>query len=70
MTLPDRPVVGDIIRNQCSMPGGYHLELQVVRVTWYWQATTHEWKMDVELHLIPSRWESVRHFTSWYEDKK
>lgn len=64
-----RPICGDIITSSTG------LELQVVRVShvtkYKEDSTTNGWSdsLDVELHLIPSRFENISSFEKWYRNR-
>lgn len=63
--LPERPMVGDLIRSTSSTDRKY-IELQVVAVTWV-QTRPYDlfpalWHLVVELHLPKSRFESIGDF--------
>ena len=71
--LPAVPAEGQLIRS--AHQWAHHdedgksvhycyVELCVVRVTWYHDGWN--WVADVELHLPPSRFESLRTFYDWY----
>lgn len=60
---PERPLVGDLIRSASSTDSKY-IELEVVRCTWF--ANQYgSWMLDVELHLVKSRWLNLEAFEKW-----
>lgn len=72
--MPEAPRVGDLIRSATVYPRGYQLELEVCRCTWYSVDTIGpmggqqlEWRMDVELHLPPHRYNSISDFEKKYD---
>lgn len=60
-TLPYRPMVGDLVRSTRKCAGGYLIELQVIRCN-----IISETDMEVELHLVPSRFENITAWEKWY----
>lgn len=62
--LPERPVVGDLIRSTSST-SKKHIELQIYRCTWVRNDRTYEWYIDVELHLPTSRFQNITAFENW-----
>jgi hypothetical protein len=69
--LPCRPMVGDIIESLTKRAKGYGLELEVCRVIFRSKEMNYgeekrEVYLDVELHLIPTRWQNVSEFEKWY----
>lgn len=80
--LPEYPRVGDLIESGYLWPysGGRRIELSVVRVRWvYYPVGTFchlsaeentlslgGWFPHVELHLPPSRFQSLKDFYDWY----
>lgn len=76
--LPEAPRVGDIIRSRQKWRDSTQIELQVVRCTWKYaepvgiDKTNYgkpggEWYLEVELHLVPTRFENITTFEKWYE---
>lgn len=63
--LEFRPQVGDYVRSSTKWPRYYNgrggIELQVCGVT-----ITGESSIEVELHLIPSRFENITSWENWY----
>lgn len=61
--MPECPRVGDLIRSPSSTPKK-HIELKVCRVTWV-RGDDYEWVPEVELTMIPTRFETEREFENW-----
>ena len=78
--LPERPVVGDLIRSamewQVNSFSFRQLELRVCRTTWVYKPSNVKdttdygdyWYLQVELTLIESRFENMTAFQKWYDD--
>ena len=64
-SLPDRPLIGDLIRSTNSTKNK-HIELEVVQCTWvYHEAYCHDdsgWELLVELHLPKGRFQNIQDF--------
>lgn len=59
--LPARPAIGDLIRSESSTKNKY-IELEVHRCTWYKDSYSNEWILEVELHLVKTRFANVPDF--------
>lgn len=66
--LPQVPRVGELIRSRSST-NNKHIELEVVRVTWFFHEHYKEWYADVELWMIRSRYASFTEFEKWVEGR-
>lgn len=66
--LPERPVVGDLIRSTSSTSKKY-IELEVVRCTWFYSEHSHDWILNVELWMVIGRYENLTAFEKWVEGR-
>lgn len=70
--MPEIPRVGDIIQSNHRHTyngSSVALELVVVRVKWVPKTigpNVIEYRPEVELHLIPSRYSTITDFYAWY----
>lgn len=74
--MPFRPCVGDLFQSAYKHKGGFHLELEVVRITIVPKTTQRQYadieevigfELRTELHLPKGRWETLRTFYDFYE---